>query len=151
MSLNIVLVHPQVPSNTGNIGRLCVATNATLHLVDPLGFELTNRKLKRAGLDYWPHLTYRRYPDFEAFEQAKGGENLIFFSSNVERPYWEVAFEENDFLVFGCEETGLSAELIEANRKRCFTIPLYNEKVRSLNLSNAVAIVLFEAMRQASR
>jgi tRNA (cytidine/uridine-2'-O-)-methyltransferase len=151
MSLDIVLVYPKVPNNTGNIGRLCVATNSTLHLVDPLGFELTDKKLKRAGLDYWPHLTYHRHPSFEAFEQANAGENLVFFSSNVERPYWEVAFKENDFLVFGCEEIGLPADIIEANRERCFTIPLYNKKVRSLNLSNAVAIVLFEAMRQASK
>ena len=150
MSLNIVLVHPQLPNNTGNIGRLCVATNSTLHLVDPLGFELTDKKVKRAGLDYWPHLTYRRYQSFEAFEQAKGGENLVFFSSNVERPYWDYGYQENDFLVFGCEESGLPADIIEANQERCLTIPLYNNKVRSLNLANSVAIVLFEAMRQAN-
>ena len=151
MSLNIVLVHPQLPNNTGNIGRLCVATNSTLHLVAPLGFELSDKKLKRAGLDYWPHLTYHRYQNFEAFEQANAGANLVFFSSNVERPHWEYAFKENDFLVFGCEEIGLPADIIEANRESCFTIPLHNKKVRSLNLSNAVAIVLFEAMRQASK
>ena len=151
MSLNVVLVHPQVPNNTGNIGRLCVATNSTLHLVDPLGFELTDKKLKRAGLDYWPHLTYRRYRNFEVFEEANVGENLVFFSSNVERPHWEYAFKENDFLVFGCEEIGLPADIIAANRESCFTIPLYNNRVRSLNLSNAVAIVLFEAMRQTSK
>ncbi len=151
MSLNIVLVHPQLPNNTGNIGRLCVATNSTLHLVDPLGFELTDKKLKRAGLDYWPYLTYHRYQNFEAFEQANAGAKIVFFSSNVERPHWEYAFKENDFLVFGCEEIGLPADIIEANRESCFTIPLQNKKVRSLNLSNAVAIVLFEAMRQASK
>jgi len=151
MLLNIVLVHPQLPNNTGNIGRLCVATNSTLHLVEPLGFELTDKKLKRAGLDYWPHLTYHRHRSFEAFEQANAGEDLIFFSSNVEKPHWEHTFKENDFLVFGCEEVGLPAYIIEANRERCFTIPLHNKKVRSLNLSNAVAIVLFEAMRQMSR
>ncbi len=151
MSLNIVLVHPQLPNNTGNIGRLCVATNSTLHLVDPLGFELTDKKLKRAGLDYWPYLTYHRHQSYEAFQQANAGKDLVFFSSNVERPYWDYAFKENDFLVFGCEEVGLPASIIEANRESCFTIPLYNNNVRCLNLSNAVAIVMFEAMRQASK
>jgi len=149
MPFNIVLISPQIPNNTGNIGRLCVATNSVLHLVDPLGFELTDRMVKRAGLDYWQHLAYVRHTNLDAFFEAASGKNLVFFSSNAATPYWDYSFRENDFLVFGREEDGFPAEIIETKKEQFLTIPQYNENVRSLNLSNAVAIVLYEALRQA--
>ena len=99
---NIVLVHPQIPNNTGNIGRLCVATNSVLHLVEPFGFELTEKRLRRAGLDYWQKLQFHTYKNLESFFQAKAGHNLVFFSSNAETLYWDYSFKENDCLVFGC-------------------------------------------------
>ncbi|MFC1591817.1 tRNA (cytidine(34)-2'-O)-methyltransferase [Thermodesulfobacteriota bacterium] len=151
MPFNIVLVSPQIPNNTGNIGRLCVATNSVLHLVEPLGFDLTDKMIKRAGLKYWQYLEYYKYASLEAFMQAGADKNLIFFSSNALTPYWDCTFEEHDFLVFGREEDGFPADVLAANNKRLFAIPQYNQKVRSLNLSNAVSIVLYEALRQQTQ
>jgi tRNA (cytidine/uridine-2'-O-)-methyltransferase len=148
MPFNIVLVSPQIPNNTGNIGRLCVATNSVLHLVEPLGFKLTDKMIKRAGLKYWPYLEHYKYKSLETFMQANADKNLVFFSSNAQTPYWDCTFEENDFFVFGREEDGFPADVLAANKERLFTIPQYNPNVRSLNLSNAVAIVLYEALKQ---
>jgi len=148
MPFNIVLVYPQIPNNTGNIGRLCAATNSILHLVKPLGFELTEKKLRRAGLDYWQHLKYCCYENLEDFFQKNIGGNFLFLSSRGKTIYWDHPFKENDFLVFGREEDGLPEDLLLKHAQSTLSIPLYSKKVRSLNLANSVSIVLYEALRQ---
>ena len=151
MAFNIVLVHPQIPTNTGNIGRICVGTNCTLHLIEPLGFEITDKQLRRAGLDYWKHLEWKRYPDLDSFfAQNPGGRNW-FFSSNVEQSIWDCEFQENDFLFFGREADGLSPEILDTFAERTVSIPLYSPNIRSLNLANAVAVSIFEGLRQLKK
>ncbi len=151
MPFNIALVYPQTPNNTGNIGRLCVATNSTLHLIKPLGFELTEKKLRRAGLDYWQHLKYICYESLEDFFQKNSKGNFLFFSSHSKTVYWDHQYKENDFLVFGREEDGLPEDLLKNQVKNTLSIPIYSEKVRSLNLANSVSIVLYEAIRQTGQ
>ena len=147
--MNVVLVEPEIPQNTGNIGRLCLATNSTLHLVEPLGFRLDDRQLKRAGMDYWSHLEWRRWKDWRAFTAERAaGARLWFIESGGPRHYAEVAYGPDDYLVFGRESAGLPASLLETNKAHCITIPMWNESARSLNLATAVAIVLYEALRQ---
>ena len=148
MPFNIALVYPQIPNNTGNVGRLCVATNSTLHLIKPLGFELTEKRLRRAGLDYWQHLKYICYENLDDFFQKNSKENFLFFSSHSKTVYWDHQYRENDFLVFGREEDGLPEDLLKKQVKNTLSIPMYSEKVRSLNLANSVSIVLYEALRQ---
>lgn len=146
---NVVLVEPEIPSNTGNIGRLCLATRAMLHLVQPLGFSLDDRDLRRAGLDYWKDVPLRVWDSFEALQRAQASATRYFFlTTKSKRPYYNVKFHEDDFLVFGRETKGLSEQLLAANTRHCITIPMHG--TRSLNLSTAVAIVLFEAVRQQS-
>ena len=147
MGFNIVLFEPEIPNNTGNIGRLALATNSVLHLVGPLGFELTDSKLKRAGLDYWKYLSLQFYNNIEEFYSANQNKNLIYLSSHATRSYYEISFEENMFLVFGKESQGLPKEIIERNHNNSFKIPMYSEKIRSLNLANAVSIVVYEGLR----
>jgi tRNA (cytidine/uridine-2'-O-)-methyltransferase len=151
MPFNIVLVYPQIPNNTGNIGRLCVATNSTLHLIKPLGFELTEKKLRRAGLDYWQHLKYICYENLDDFFQKNSKGNFLFFSSHSKTVYWDHQYQENDFLVFGREEDGLPEDLLKKQVENTLSIPMYSEKVRSLNLANSVSIVLYEAIRQTDQ
>lgn len=146
-SLNIVLVNPEIPQNTGNIARTCAATGACLHLIEPLGFKLEDKYLKRAGLDYWRLMSYRVYPDFEAFLQANPGAVMHFATTKAPRNYTQAVYAPEDFLVFGCETRGLPENLLEKAYDRCVRIPM-REEARSLNLSNAVAIVLYEALRQ---
>lgn len=143
---NVVLVEPEIPPNTGNVGRLCVATGSTLHLVEPLGFSLDDRQLKRAGLDYWEALLLRQWRSLEELEQANRLGRFFYFTTKVSRPYFEVQFTPGDFLVFGRETKGLPETLLTRNRESCLTIPML--ATRSLNLATAVAIILFEAMRQ---
>jgi tRNA (cytidine/uridine-2'-O-)-methyltransferase len=144
---NIVLVGPEIPPNTGNIGRLCLATRSTLHLVKPLGFSLDDRQLKRAGLDYWQEITLRVWDSFDALQRAQpAGTRYFFLTTKSKRPYYEVKFQKHDFLVFGRETKGLPEDLLTAYSDNCITIPMYG--TRSLNLATAVAIVLFEAVRQ---
>jgi tRNA (cytidine/uridine-2'-O-)-methyltransferase len=144
---NIVLAEPEVPPNTGNIGRLCLATQSTLHLVKPLGFSLEDRQLKRAGLDYWQEITLRVWDSFDALQRAQpAGTRYFFLTTKSKRPYYEVKFQKHDFLVFGRETKGLSEDLLTAYSDNCITIPMHG--TRSLNLATAVAIVLFEAVRQ---
>jgi tRNA (cytidine/uridine-2'-O-)-methyltransferase len=144
---NVVLVEPEIPPNTGNIGRLCLATGATLHLVKPLGFELDDRQLRRAGLDYWQEVPVQLWESFEALQSAQpAGMHYFFLTTKSQRAYYKVRFHENDFLVFGRETKGLPEHLLVANAKHCITIPM--QQTRSLNLATAVAIVLFEAVRQ---
>ena len=146
---NVVLVEPEIPPNTGNIGRLCLATRAMLHLVQPLGFSLDDRDLRRAGLDYWKDVPLRVWDSFEALQRAQASATRYFFlTTKSKRPYYNVKFHEDDFLVFGRETKGLPEQLLAANARHCITIPMHG--IRSLNLATAVAIVLFEAVRQRS-
>ena len=147
MALNIVLVNPEIPQNTGNIARTCAATGAVLHLVEPLGFSLSDKYLKRAGLDYWHLMTYHRYPSLEDFLQKHAGARMHFASTKAPRGHHEAAYQDGDFLVFGCETRGLPENLLERVYDRCVRIPMRPE-ARSLNLSNSVAVVLYEALRQ---
>lgn len=144
---NIVLVEPEIPPNTGNIGRLCLATRSTLHLVKPLGFFLDDRELRRAGLDYWNEVRLQVWDSFDALRRAQPAGALYFFlTTKSKRPYYEARFQKDDFLVFGRETKGLAEDLLAANVDSCITIPMHG--TRSLNLATAVAIVLFEAVRQ---
>jgi tRNA (cytidine/uridine-2'-O-)-methyltransferase len=144
---NVVLIEPEIPPNTGNIGRLCLATRSTLHLVKPLGFSLDDRKLRRAGLDYWKEVPLELWDSFDALQNAKGASSRYFFlTTKAQRPYYNVKFRNGDFFVFGRETKGLPSNLLETNANRCITIPMHG--TRSLNLATAVAIVLFEAARQ---
>ena len=145
--LHIVLVNPEIPQNTGNIARTCAATGAMLHLIEPLGFSLSDKYLKRAGLDYWHLMNYRTYPDMETFLQAHPGARMHFASTKAPRGYHQAEYQDGDFLVFGCETRGLPENLLEKVYDKCVRIPM-REEARSLNLSNSVAIVLYEALRQ---
>ena len=144
---NVVLVEPEIPPNTGNIGRLCLATGSTLHLIKPLGFSLDDRQLRRAGLDYWQEVPLQLWDSFDALQQAQSSGARYFFLTTKSRcPYHSVNFRKRDFLVFGRETKGLPRKLLAANTDNCVTIPMHG--TRSLNLATAVAIVLFEAVRQ---
>ena len=145
--LQIVLIEPEIPPNTGNIGRLCLATGARLHLVGPLGFDIDDRTLKRAGLDYWKEVDCRRWADFAALQEAAGPAARFFFlTTKTTRAYWDESFRDGDYLVFGRESKGLPESLLAAHPEQCLTIP--QQGVRSLNLGNAAGIVLYEAVRQ---
>ena len=144
---NVVLVEPEIPPNTGNIGRLCLATRSTLHLIKPFGFSLDDRQLRRAGLDYWDEVQLQLWDSFDALQQAQSADAHFFFlTTKAERPYYTVNFRNGDFLVFGRETKGLPHKLLAANADDCITIPMHG--TRSLNLATAVAVVLFEAVRQ---
>ena len=144
---NVVLVEPEIPPNTGNVGRLCLATGSRLHLVKPLGFSLEDRHLKRAGLDYWNKIDVRTWDSFAELKRSQSSNARYFFlTTKSGRAYYDVKFHDRDFLVFGRETKGLPENLLASNVDTCITIPM--QKTRSLNLANAVAIVLFEAMRQ---
>jgi tRNA (cytidine/uridine-2'-O-)-methyltransferase len=146
---NVVLIRPEIPPNTGNIGRLCLATQSTLHLVKPLGFSLDDRQLKRAGLDYWDDVSLKLWDSFDALRRAQPEARCFFLTTKSKRPYYEAKFQCDDFLVFGPETKGLPENLLAANKDRCISIPMHG--TRSLNLATAVAIVLFEAVRQQQR
>jgi tRNA (cytidine/uridine-2'-O-)-methyltransferase len=144
---NVVLIEPEIPPNTGNIGRLCLATGSTLHLVKPLGFSIDDRTLLRAGLDYWKEVDVRLWDSFEDLERAQEAEAKIFFlTTKSDRAYYDAGFQPGDFLVFGRETKGLPETMLAAHPERLLTIPM--QGTRSLNLATAVAIVLFEAVRQ---
>jgi tRNA (cytidine/uridine-2'-O-)-methyltransferase len=144
---NVVLIEPEIPPNTGNVGRLCLATRSTLHLVKPLGFSLDNRQLKRAGLDYWDEVDVLLWNSFDDLERAQSlNARYFFLTTKSARPYYDVHFQNGDFLVFGRETKGLPESLLTKHHNTSFTIPMHGP--RSLNLATAVAIVLFEAVRQ---
>ncbi|MCA1658136.1 MAG: tRNA (cytidine(34)-2'-O)-methyltransferase [Verrucomicrobiaceae bacterium] len=143
---NVVLIEPEIPPNTGNIGRLCLATGSTLHLVKPLGFSIDDRELKRAGLDYWKEVNVRLWDSFEDLADAHPPPRFFFLTTKSQRAYYEVRFEPGDFLVFGRETRGLPEALLAAHAGQLLTIPM--QGTRSLNLATAVAIVVFEAVRQ---
>jgi len=149
--LHVVLVQPEIPPNTGSIARLCAATNVRLHLVGPLGFSLEDRYLKRAGLDYWPFVDLRVYPDWEDFDRMHHGARYALFSARAKRTYLALPSVAGTYLVFGSETRGLPVTLLEAYEDTTYTIPIFNRNVRSLNLSNAVSIVVYDALRQLGR
>jgi tRNA (cytidine/uridine-2'-O-)-methyltransferase len=148
MPLNIVLFEPEIPNNTGNIGRLALASGSNLHLVKPFGFEINDTRLKRAGLDYWQHLNLHFYENIEDFFNKNEDANMVFLSSHGKQKHWDISFEDNLFLVFGKESVGLSKSIVENYSDKLFKIPIYNNAVRSLNLANAVGIVVYEGLRQ---
>ena len=147
MCFNIVLVEPEIPNNTGNIGRLSLASGSVLHLVKPFGFELTNSRLKRAGLDYWKHVSVKIYDSLEDFLAININEKMVFLSAVAVENYTEIEYEENLFFVFGKESVGLPKKLLDNNRSKLFKIPIRSPYVRSLNLANAVSVVIFEGLR----
>ena len=147
MAYNIVLIEPEIPNNTGNIGRLSLATGSHLHLVKPLGFELNNTRLKRAGLDYWQHISITIYENIDDFFSKNKDANMVLLSSHGEQTHWDIEFEDSMFFIFGKESAGLPKELIKKHSSQLFKIPLYSDKIRSLNLANAVGIVIYEGLK----
>lgn len=145
--LNVVLYSPEIPPNTGNVGRLCHATGTRLHLIEPLGFSLDDRSLKRAGLDYWPELSPLIWDSFESFlDSCSPDSRLYYLTTKTDRSYWEISYQEGDYLIFGPETRGLPESLLVAHPDRCATIP--QTAGRSLNLATSVGIVLYEGIRQ---
>jgi tRNA (cytidine/uridine-2'-O-)-methyltransferase len=147
----VVLYQPEIPPNTGSIARLCAATLTPLHLIEPLGFKIDDKHLKRAGLDYWEYVDLRVHKSWNEFLVQTNGKRLLFFSKRATRSYTRASYQENDCLVFGPETSGLPQEWLEAHQERSFQIPMMGRGVRSLNLSNAVSIVLYEGLRQQGR
>jgi len=148
--LNVVLVRPEIPQNTGSIARLAAAVRARLHLVGPLGFSLEDRYLKRAGLDYWPYVDLRTYAGWDEFQDAHPHADAKFFSVHARRSYHEADYRRDDYLVFGSETQGLGAGFLAERTAQSFRIPIFEPAVRSLNLANAVSIVVYEALRQTA-
>lgn len=145
--INIVLHEPEIPQNTGNIARTCAATGAALHLIRPMGFEVDDKKLKRAGLDYWHQLDITYYENLDDFMAKHDGVRIYYYSTKAPRAYTEVEYEDEVYLMFGKESKGLPEELLKANKENCVRIPM-RENLRSLNLSNAAAIAVYEVLRQ---
>ena len=145
--VHIVLHEPEIPANTGNIGRTCVATGTSLHLIEPLGFRLDEKSIKRSGMDYWEHLNVTRYINYNEFLEKNPGAKIWYATTKARRSYTEVSFGENDYIMFGKESAGIPEEILVDNEETCIRIPMLPE-IRSLNLSNSVAIVLYEALRQ---
>lgn len=145
--LNIVLFEPEIPANTGNIGRTCVATGTRLHLIEPLGFRLNEKSVKRAGMDYWDKLDVTRYIDYQDFLKKNPGAKIYMASTKAPRTYTEVSYEEDCYIMFGKESAGIPEEILLENQQTAVRIPMMND-IRSLNLANSVSIVLYEALRQ---
>lgn len=145
--MNIILHQPEIPQNTGNIGRTCVATGSSLHLIEPLGFRLDEKAIKRAGMDYWQHLDVHRYVNFDEFKEKNPDAKIWMATTKAKHTYTEVEFGPNDFIMFGKESAGIPEEILVDYEDTCIRIPMLPE-IRSLNLSNSVAIVLYEALRQ---
>lgn len=147
MPLNIVLIEPEIPNNTGNIGRLALASGSNLHLVKPFGFEINDKRLKRAGLDYWPHISLFIYENIADFYAKHKDKNLVYFSSHGKKDHWSIDFENDMFLVFGKESVGLPKTITQSNSDKLYKIPLYSPHIRSLNLANAVSIAVYEGLK----
>ena len=145
--LNIVLLEPEIPANTGNIGRTCVAANARLHLIEPLGFRLNEKKLKRAGMDYWDNLDVTTYINYEDFQKKNPGAKIYMATTKARKIYTEVSYESDCYIMFGKESAGIPEEILTDHEDECIRIPMAGE-IRSLNLGNSAAIVLYEALRQ---
>tara|TARA_R110002049_G_scaffold142023_7_gene303795 strand:+ start:810 stop:1265 length:456 start_codon:yes stop_codon:yes gene_type:complete len=150
MPFNIVLIEPEIPTNTGNIGRLSLASGATLHLVKPFGFELSDKRVKRAGLDYWQHLNLKIYENIDEFLNIHSDKKLVFLSSHGTKEYWNIPYSDAMFFVFGKESVGLPKNILETQQENLYKIPLYSEHIRSLNLANAVSIVIYDAIRASA-
>ena len=145
--LNIVLLEPEIPANTGNIGRTCVASGTRLHLIEPLGFSLSEKALKRAGMDYWKDLDVTTYIDYQDFLDRNPGAKIYMATTKARKIYTEVSYEDDCYIMFGKESAGIPEEILVQNQENCIRIPMM-EKIRSLNLGNSAAIVLYEALRQ---
>lgn len=145
--LNIVLLEPEIPANTGNIGRTCVATNTRLHLIEPLGFRLNEKNLKRAGMDYWDDLDVTTYIDYNDFLDKNPDAKIYMATTKAQKVYTDVSYEEDCYIMFGKESAGIPEEILVQNEENCIRIPMVGD-IRSLNLGNSVAIVLYEALRQ---
>lgn len=145
--MNVVLYEPEIPANTGNIGRTCVATGTRLHLIEPLGFRLGEKEIRRAGMDYWKDLDVRLYLDYADFMKKNPGARIYYASTKAIQTYDQVSYREDDFLMFGKESAGIPEEILLENQETAVRIPM-KEDIRSLNLSNSVAVVLYEALRQ---
>ena len=146
--ITVALVEPEIPQNTGNVARLCAATNIPLHIVGVAGFRLDDRAVRRAGLDYWPEVALHRHRDLDTLRSDLPEARFVYFTTKAQRPYFEWEFQTDDCLVFGRETKGLSEDVLHDNWESCVTIPMLNPKVRSLNLANVVGIALYEALRQ---
>jgi len=149
--MQVVLYQPEIPPNTGSIARLCAATLTPLHLIEPLGFKIDDRHLKRAGLDYWEFVDLHVHPSWDDFLAAAAPQSLLFFSKRARQSYSSRCYDDSDFLVFGPETRGLPPDFLERDAARALRIPMMGQGVRSLNLSNAVAIVLYEGLRQLGK
>jgi tRNA (cytidine/uridine-2'-O-)-methyltransferase len=149
--MHVVLLEPEIPPNTGSVARLCAATLTPLHLIEPLGFKIDDKHLKRAGLDYWEFVDLHVHKSWDDFLQTAAPKRLRFFSKRAVKSYTSISYSDDDFLVFGPETRGLPQELLDANPEHALRIPMMGAGVRSLNLSNAVSIVLYEALRQLGR
>ena len=145
--MHVVLYQPEIPANTGNIGRTCVATGTVLHLIEPLGFRLNEKEIKRAGMDYWEHLDVRRYMNFQEFVEKNPNAKIYMATTKAKHTYSEVEYGPNDYIMFGKESAGIPEEILVDYEETCIRIPML-EQIRSLNLSNSVSIVLYEALRQ---
>jgi tRNA (cytidine/uridine-2'-O-)-methyltransferase len=145
---HIVLVEPEIPPNTGNIARLCAATNSKLHLIEPLGFSLDEKQLKRAGMDYWQQVDWQTWPDWDTFFATISDARFFLLTTKTKNSYTDAHFQDGDYFIFGRETKGLPERLLAANASRCITIPMPNPAARSLNLSTSVGVVLYEAIRQ---
>ena len=145
--MHIILHQPEIPANTGNIGRTCVATGTSLHLIEPLGFRLDEKAIKRAGMDYWEHLDVTRYMNYQEFKEKHPDAKIWMATTKAKHVYTDVSFGPDDYIMFGKESAGIPEEILVENEETCIRIPML-EQIRSLNLSNSVAIVLYEALRQ---
>ena len=147
MALNIVLFEPEIPNNTGNIGRLSLASGCNLHLVKPFGFELNDTRLKRAGLDYWKHISLKVYDNIDEFYRLNPGKKMVYFSTKGKKSFWSIDFEDDLFLIFGRESSGLPESIIDKQSHKLYKIPLFSKQIRSINLANAVSVVVYEGIR----
>ena len=145
---NVVLVHPEIPQNTGNIGRLCVSSNTRLHLIEPLGYSLDDKYLKRSGMDYWKYLDVALYKNWEDFKRKNPEAEMYLFSTKATKIFWDCPYRNNSFLVFGNEGSGLPVEFYNIYKERLYTLPMTGRFHRSLNLANSVAVALYEGLRR---
>ncbi|MEM0516955.1 MULTISPECIES: tRNA (cytidine(34)-2'-O)-methyltransferase [Aequorivita] len=150
MAFNIVLIEPEIPTNTGNIGRLSLASGSNLHLVKPFGFELNDKRVKRAGLDYWKHVSLFIYENLDDFYSKNKGKQFVYLSSHGNQLYTAIDYTDDMFLIFGKESVGLPKNIVSANLNSVYTIPIFSSHIRSLNLANAVSIVVYEGIRNLS-
>ena len=148
MALNIVLFEPEIPNNTGNIGRLSLASGCNLHLVKPFGFELNDTRLKRAGLDYWKHISLKVYDSIDEFYSLNMGKKMVYFSAKGTKLFWSIDFQDDLFLIFGRESSGLPKSITDEKSHELYKIPLFSKHVRSINIANAVSVVVYEGIRK---